>query len=107
MPGLISHINDSQAEILFLALGSPRQEKWFVTYGNYLKNVKVCQGIGGSLDVIAGNVKRAPMIWQKCSLEWLYRLISEPKRIHRQKVLPIFAVMVLLSKLRTSKDKIN
>jgi N-acetylglucosaminyldiphosphoundecaprenol N-acetyl-beta-D-mannosaminyltransferase len=107
MPDLIGHINDSQAEILFLALGSPRQEKWFATYKRSLEYVKVCQGVGGTLDVIAGEMKRAPEIWQKYSLEWLYRLISDPKRINRQKVLPIFAVMVLLSKLKTLKGKVN
>lgn len=101
MPDLINRINKSEAEILFLALGSPKQEKWFAAYKHALKNVKVCQGIGGTLDTIAGNVKRAPKIWLNLSLEWLYRLISEPKRIKRQKVLPIFAAMVLIAKLKS------
>jgi len=93
-------INTSEAEILFLALGSPKQEKWLATYKHSLENVRVCQGIGGTLDTIAGNVKRAPEIWLKLSLEWLYRLISEPKRIKRQKVLPIFVVMILIAKMK-------
>ena len=101
MPDLINRINNSEAEILFLALGSPKQEKWFAAYKHALKNVKVCQGIGGTLDTIAGNVKRAPKIWLNLSLEWLYRLISEPKRIKRQKVLPIFAAMVLITKMKS------
>jgi N-acetylglucosaminyldiphosphoundecaprenol N-acetyl-beta-D-mannosaminyltransferase len=101
MPDLIDRINKSQAEILFLALGSPRQEKWFAAHKHSLKNVKVCQGIGGTLDTIGGNVKRAPKLWQECSAEWLYRLISEPTRIKRQKVLPIYAAMVLISKLKS------
>lgn len=101
MSGLIDQINESQAEILFLALGSPSQEKWFTTHKHSLRYVKICQGIGGTLDTIAGNVKRAPEIWQKFFAEWLYRLISEPKRIRRQKVLPIFAAMVLLSKVKS------
>jgi N-acetylglucosaminyldiphosphoundecaprenol N-acetyl-beta-D-mannosaminyltransferase len=101
MPDLINRINKSKAEILFLALGSPKQEKWFAAYKHALKNVKVCQGIGGTLDTIAGNVKRAPKIWLSLSLEWLYRLISEPKRIKRQKVLPIFAAMVLIAKMKS------
>lgn len=100
MPYLIDQINGSRAEILFLALGSPKQEKWFANYKNSLEYVKVCQGIGGTLDVIAGNVKRAPEIWQKYSLEWLYRLISEPKRLKKQRVLPVFAAMVLIARLR-------
>ena len=99
MKELIKKINASGASILFLALGSPKQEKWFVKYAPLLKHVRVCQGIGGTLDTIAGNVKRAPIIWQKSSAEWLYRLLSEPKRIRRQKVLPIFAYRTLKVKL--------
>jgi len=82
-------------------VNSAAVEKWFAAYKHALKNVKVCQGIGGTLDTIAGNVKRAPKIWLKLSLEWLYRLISEPKRIKRQRVLPVFAAMVLIAKIKT------
>jgi N-acetylglucosaminyldiphosphoundecaprenol N-acetyl-beta-D-mannosaminyltransferase len=99
MPDLIDQINKSKAEILFLALGSPKQEIWFARNRHSLENVKICQGIGGSLDTIAGNVKRAPAIWRKCSAEWLYRLIKEPKRIKRQRVLPLFVLMVLSRKV--------
>jgi N-acetylglucosaminyldiphosphoundecaprenol N-acetyl-beta-D-mannosaminyltransferase len=95
MPGLIDQINESGAEILFLALGSPKQERWLSEYRGHLKTVRVCQGIGGTLDTIAGTVKRAPDIWCRFNAEWLYRLISEPKRLKRQRVLPIFAVKVL------------
>ncbi|EFK09700.1 glycosyltransferase, WecB/TagA/CpsF family [delta proteobacterium NaphS2] len=101
MEGLIEKINASEAEILFLALGSPKQELWFANHKDRLRNVKVCQGVGGTLDTIAGTVKRAPEFWQRFSLEWFYRLISEPKRIRRQKVLPLFVAMVLLEKLRS------
>jgi N-acetylglucosaminyldiphosphoundecaprenol N-acetyl-beta-D-mannosaminyltransferase len=95
MAGLIRSINDSGAEILFLALGSPKQEKWFATHASALQSVKVCQGIGGTLDTIVGRVKRAPDFWQRLSLEWLYRLLSEPKRLSRQKMLPVFAWKVI------------
>jgi N-acetylglucosaminyldiphosphoundecaprenol N-acetyl-beta-D-mannosaminyltransferase len=98
MDGLVRKINDSRAEILFLALGSPRQEKWYATHRDRLEHVRICQGIGGTLDTIAGNVKRAPEIWCRFSAEWLYRLLSDPKRIKRQKVLPVFAAKVLLAK---------
>ncbi len=101
MPDLIEQINKSKADILFLALGSPKQEKWFATHKHLLRHVKVCQGIGGTLDTIAGNVKRAPEIWQRFSAEWLYRLIVEPKRIIRQRVLPVFAAMVLIARLKS------
>lgn len=100
MPQLIEHINSSQAEILFLALGSPTQEKWLADNKDKLRSVRVCQGIGGTLDTITGNVKRAPEFWCNCNLEWFYRLISEPKRIKRQKVLPVFAARVLIAKIK-------
>lgn len=101
MPQLIEQINQSQAEVLFLALGSPTQEKWLAGNKEKLKTVRVCQGIGGTLDTITGNVKRAPEFWCKCNLEWFYRLAAEPKRIKRQKVLPIFVARVLMAKLKT------
>ena len=100
MPDLINRINASKAKILFLALGSPKQERWYATYKNRLHHVRVVQCVGGTLDTIAGTVKRAPKIWCKLQLEWLYRLIKEPKRIKRQKVLPIFAGMVFITKLK-------
>jgi N-acetylglucosaminyldiphosphoundecaprenol N-acetyl-beta-D-mannosaminyltransferase len=101
MPNLVQRINHSGAEVLFLALGSPRQEKWFASHALELSNVKVCQGIGGTLDTIAGNVRRAPALWQKWSIEWLYRLLCEPKRLRRQKVLPVFVFQVIMTKLQS------
>jgi N-acetylglucosaminyldiphosphoundecaprenol N-acetyl-beta-D-mannosaminyltransferase len=100
MEDLIDRINNSHAEILFIALGSPKQEKWFATFSKHLKYVKVCQCIGGTLDAIAGTVKRAPEKWQELSFEWLYRLITQPSRIKRQKVLPLFVIEVLITKLK-------
>lgn len=101
MIDLIERINTSRAQILFLALGSPRQEKWFATYSPFLKYVRVCQSVGGTLDTIVGNVKRAPEIWQNLMLEWFYRLVTQPSRIKRQKVLPVFVLKVLMAKLRS------
>lgn len=99
MPALIERINTSGAQVLFLALGSPRQENWFANNAQHLHTVRVCQGIGGTLDTIAGTVKRAPRFWCRLNLEWLYRLLAEPKRIARQRVLPVFAYMVFRRKL--------
>ena len=100
MDDLIKRINESEAQILFLALGSPRQEIWISKYRHQLTNIKVCQGIGGTLDVLAGNVKRAPEFYCNMGLEWFYRLISEPKRIKRQAKLPLFAIQVLIRKFK-------
>jgi N-acetylglucosaminyldiphosphoundecaprenol N-acetyl-beta-D-mannosaminyltransferase len=97
MPALVARINESKADILFLALGSPKQEKWFARHKDSLKTVRICQGIGGTLDTIGGTVKRAPESWCNLGLEWLYRLLSEPSRIKRQKILPIFALKVVVA----------
>ncbi|GKT08596.1 WecB/TagA/CpsF family glycosyltransferase [Desulforhabdus sp. TSK] len=99
MPALVKHINDSGARILFLALGSPKQEQWIARYGSQLENVRVCQCIGGTLDVLTGNVSRAPKIFCNCGLEWLYRLASEPKRLKRQAILPFFVLRVMAKKI--------
>lgn len=94
---LLNKINDSQVEILFVGLGSPRQEIWIQRYLPQL-NIKICQAVGGTLDVISGRKKRAPRVIQKLGLEWLYRLLKEPKRIHRQIVYPIYLAKVIMEK---------
>ncbi|MEJ2621363.1 MAG: WecB/TagA/CpsF family glycosyltransferase [Candidatus Thiodiazotropha sp.] len=92
-------INESGAQILFLALGSPKQEQWIANYGEHLTNVRICQVVGGCLDVINGNVKRAPAFFRRHGVEWLYRLITDPKRITRQWVLPLFAAQIVSTKI--------
>jgi N-acetylglucosaminyldiphosphoundecaprenol N-acetyl-beta-D-mannosaminyltransferase len=94
MGRVIDSINASGAAVLFLALGSPRQEQWMLRHLSQTQ-VKLCQGIGGTLDVLAGAVKRAPPLFIKSNLEWLYRLLSQPRRLLRQTALPKFAVQVL------------
>jgi len=104
MNDLVNRINESQADILFIALGSPKQEIWIQKYLPRL-NIKICQAIGGTLDVISGETKRAPRHFQKIGLEWLYRLVNEPKRIRRQIVYPLFLIKLIKEKLkRTSFD---
>lgn len=101
MNELVEEINASKADILFLALGSPRQEEWMKSFGPKL-SVRVCMGIGGTLDTIVGKVKRAPKFWQSLGLEWLYRLMCEPSRFRRQLNLPRFAWEVFREKLAKS-----
>lgn len=98
MPALIEHINASGAQIVFVALGSPRQELWIEKYAPQLQ-AKVFQGVGGTFDVIAGSVKRAPWLFRKLHLEWFYRLVSQPKRLLRQTALPKFAYQVLVRRV--------
>ncbi|HBA67259.1 MAG TPA: glycosyltransferase [Methylococcaceae bacterium] len=100
MPDLIDRINQSEAQVLFVALGSPRQELWMDNYLGKLNNIRVCQGVGGTFDVIAGTVKRAPKLFINIHCEWLYRLLSQPSRLIRQTALPIFAFKVLMELLR-------
>lgn len=88
-----------QPDLVFVALGVPRQEKWITeNLDKFSKGVFI--GVGGSFDVIAGTVKRAPVIWQKLNLEWLYRLLRQPSRFIRMLVLPRFALKVFTLKLK-------
>lgn len=80
---LPERINASGAKLLFVGLGSPRQEFWIDENLKKLSTVNICQGVGGTLDVLAGRVKRAPDAWQRSYLEWLYRIVNEPSRIKR------------------------
>jgi len=94
-PEIIEEINNSEADLVFVCLGAPAQEKWIFTNKDKL-NCHVMMGIGGSLDVFAGVTERAPIKWQKLGLEWLYRLKKEPKRFFRMMALPKFALTVII-----------
>jgi len=89
----------SGAAILLAGLGFPRQEFWLARYLAATR-CGVGVGVGGSFDVISGQVKRAPGVWQRFGLEWLYRLISEPHRWRRQLALPQFVWLVLADSIR-------
>ncbi|QUG40553.1 WecB/TagA/CpsF family glycosyltransferase [Psychrobacillus sp. INOP01] len=91
---VIQKINDAKPDILFVAMGSPRQEEWIEANRDKLYP-SLYQGVGGSFDVLAGNVKRAPGFFQKTGLEWFYRLAKEPSRLKRQLVLPKFLIETL------------
>jgi N-acetylglucosaminyldiphosphoundecaprenol N-acetyl-beta-D-mannosaminyltransferase len=76
-------IRKSAADIIFVAMPSPKKEKFLKKWHDYI-NVPVCHGVGGSFDIIAGVTKRAPTWMQKCGLEWLYRTIQEPRRMWKR-----------------------
>jgi len=80
-------------DLIFVALGAPRQEKWIIENMNKFSH-GVFMGLGGSFDTFSGTVKRAPVIWQKMNLEWLYRLLKQPSRFGRMLVLPKFMLKV-------------
>ncbi len=91
---LVAQINDTGADMLFAALGSPHQEKWLHEHLEAIR-VPFCMGVGGSFDVLSGDVKRAPEFFQRTGTEFLYRLIREPRRWRRQSVLLAFGLRVL------------
>ncbi|HOJ11898.1 MAG TPA: WecB/TagA/CpsF family glycosyltransferase [Clostridiales bacterium] len=99
---IIAEINSSGADILLVALGAPRQEKWIQENKDKLK-VKICIGVGGSLDGFAGKVPRAPDFFRKHNLEWLYRLYKEPRRFWRMLDIPRFLFLVLKSRFSHSR----
>ncbi len=98
--GIIESINNSGAEFLCVALGAPKQEKFMYKYKGTLC-VKAAMGIGGSLDVISGEAKRAPKFYCDHGLEWLYRLIKQPSRFIRMLALPKFMIKVIIRGKRT------
>ena len=79
---------------MLVCLGAPKQEKWIYEHKDKLK-VNLCLGVGGTLDVLSGTAKRAPEIFLKLNLEWLYRIASNPKRWGRFFALPKFMLKVM------------
>lgn len=99
---VIAEIREAAPDILFVARSANNQEPWIDRYKNQL-SVPIMMGVGGSFDVIAGKVKRAPTLFQKLRLEWFYRLLQEPWRYKRMLVLPKFAVKVMREKEKVQK----
>ncbi len=92
-PEIISQIKNSRTDVLLAALGVPKQEKWLFAHMNELK-IPVSIGVGGTFDVMAGVVKRAPLWMQKARLEWLFRAMLQPSRAGRLLALPKFVLKV-------------
>lgn len=96
-PAIVDEINASGARLLLVCLGMKKQENWIFDNRNRL-NVGLCMGLGGVLDVFAGNVKRAPDFFVKHNLEWFYRLVKQPSRFVRCLALPKFLITVIRHK---------
>ena len=88
---VVEEINASGADFLCVALGSPKQEYFVIRHRDSLK-VKAAAGLGGSLDIWSGQLNRAPAFYIDHGLEWLYRMIQEPKRLKRLPALPVFLI---------------
>ena len=98
---IVEQIAESDADILFLGMGTPKKELWGARNLHKL-NVSVCQGVGGSFDVIAGALKRAPRWMQRAGLEWFYRIVQEPGRMWKRYLLTntAFCWQLLIELLR-------
>jgi len=96
---ILNEIEKACPHVLFVAMGCPRQEMFIAKYMDRLP-CKVFMGVGGSFDIIAGNVKRAPKWMINIGMEWLYRVIKEPFRIKRLSSIPKFILMVIKDKYK-------
>lgn len=95
---VLEQIKSASPDILFVCMGFPRQEKWIVENSHNIPSLRLSVGLGGSLDVWSENVKRAPKIFRKLSLEWLWRILHEPRRMSFLFKIPIFLLNVLVEK---------
>ena len=95
---VLEDIKKTKAEILFVALGSPLQEDFIIKNMKHISSVKVWMPVGGSFDVISGNISRAPKIIQSLKLEWLYRMVKEPKRLKGVFKLGKFVILSIFEK---------
>lgn len=100
---ILEKINQSNSDILFLGLGTPYQEKWISYFGKNC-NIPVKISVGSGIDFISGAYKRAPLLFQKFGLEWLYRLSLEPKRLWRRYILGIPYFFYFVVKQKFSKS---
>ncbi|MEZ5195377.1 MAG: WecB/TagA/CpsF family glycosyltransferase [Bacteroidales bacterium] len=102
---IIEIINASPANVLVVGVGAPKQEKWIFKYKEQLKNIKIHLAIGATIDFEAGNIKRAPKIYQKFAMEWLYRLMKEPRRLWKRYIIEDFPFFTLILKQKFNTYK--
>lgn len=91
---LLSLVRRARPELLFVCFGAPAQERWIAENADGIPSLRLCMGLGGALDVWSGSVRRAPKMVQRCGLEWLWRTLSEPKRVPRLFAIPRFLLAV-------------
>ena len=95
----VARVRDTAAQVLFVAYGMPKQERWIARNLPELPGVRLAIGVGGVFDQLAGVQKVPPAALHAIGLEWLWRLVREPWRWRRQRVLPLFALLVLRKRL--------
>lgn len=97
----VKAINATNAQVVFVAYGAPKQEKWIARNLHKLTNIKAAMGIGGAFDYISGEISRAPIFMRKLGLEWLWRLFKQPNRFVRIiRAVIVFPLLVLREKIR-------
>ena len=101
---VVEHINAASPDLLLVCMGAPKQELWMADNAGRL-SARLCAGLGGSIDVFSGKVKRSPVFFQKLGLEWLHRLLREPRRIKRVVNLPLFVIAVAWKRLVMGKKR--
>ena len=102
---VLERIRASGARLILVCLGFPKQELWMYAHRDEVGQALML-GVGGSMDVFAGDVKRAPEAWCKANLEWLYRLLKQPSRLGRMMKLPVFLLSVLWERVTKGKQKL-
>ncbi len=100
-PGLVAAIADAKPDTLLVGMSSPKKERFLGRWEGQL-GVPVCHGVGGSFDVLAGMVRRAPLAWQRLGFEWLYRVKQEPRRLWRRYLITnsVFCTIVAWALIR-------
>ncbi|MEM7065559.1 MAG: WecB/TagA/CpsF family glycosyltransferase [Cyanobacteria bacterium P01_B01_bin.77] len=104
---IIDIVNTSGATVLAVGVGAPKQELWIAKYRSQMPGIKIFMAVGAALDFEAGNKPRAPQFWSDLGLEWMYRLLSEPRRLWKRYLLddlPFF-MLLLKQKLRQLSEK--
>ncbi len=99
---IVDKINKSDATVLVIGLGAPKQEKWLYKYKNDLKNIKIFMALGATIDFEAENIKRAPKWMSEIGLEWLFRLFCEPRRLWKRYLLDDIPFIFLILKQKIS-----
>lgn len=101
---IVDMINAHEPDVIWVGLGAPKQEKWMHDHKNVI-NAQVMVGVGAAFDFLAGEKSQAPSLFRENGLEWLWRLMSEPKRLWRRYLLygPLFVSLVMLEKMRILK----
>lgn len=102
---MISTVNDFEPDVLFVGMTAPKQEKWVYFNAKFLKTGHICS-IGAVFDFYAGNIRRAPQQWQNLGMEWLYRLIKEPRRMWKRYIIgnTLFIYYILKEKFFDKND---